>query len=213
MPDKETDENKIEFLSVAYLMTPNQSINFDDDNEEHEKPISVSAMATAIEGEEIYLWDQFGRYTLATKGDINDPHSKKFLLSQLSQYYHDKLSEFPNSPFDPRLDFDPDTWLHDLDSPLCRFGWECGKTPDFSVTQEIDGKRLTRRSTGKDPSRQSHVYMMLKALIHLHYNQEMVYDLQSRYSTKLSIIKRDLSNLGYNFSNHDFERHLKHLPD
>jgi len=197
-------EDDNEFVSVASLLV---------------KGLSVGVVATAIE-EGTYTWDRYGRSIEASDADPSDKTSKIYALDRLAEYYHAIEKNSLSPPDVGEIENGTEMLLVDYGNPLWSFGWEAESCPDFGTLQaKYDSENIPKpKNQIVDPSKQAHVYRLLRAFVAMYYGQDKPERLLGDYGEEVKEIITDLETLNkkdpeynYDFTEDRLKRYLYDL--
>lgn len=135
----------VNFESILRIITANACTHkFDKTGKSspiaNHKLISNASMANAIENSALQVRDEFGRFSLATDGGIEDSKSKAYALQALKVYIKTTLPTSPDEIPDDHPFFD--------ETPLNSYGWPVDALPNFDdLYIDVKSNRFSKPST------------------------------------------------------------------
>lgn len=159
---------------------------------------SVAEMATAIEKNGFYTWDEFGRFVRVPGGDLPQTleHYRRELKAELVRFRAAETEAIGSGTVHQ---------VNPTDYPRCRTsGWRSSEVPDFwelglEWNKEQVGSGEVPENPDEAPSRRTSIYKILEGLLVLKYGPTIVDDLRRPQSKLLSKVETDLSAKGYQF--------------
>ena len=82
----------------------------------------------------------------------------------------------------------------------------------FEKSIDEKGSDFSTKKINDQIDSRSDIHKLLKALVHLNYDEDIISDLKKAKSSRLNEIKTDLENKGYSFDDKTLRKYQKNLP-